>query len=436
MNAIALAKRLRSRGHKVWIISTPDVEAPARAEGIDFVPVLAGLFRTGSFAAELRYFETLSWFAKLREVRRATRSYRAIMDSLLDPGRNEVDQALDRIAPDLSLFYSDIPSLVVAPLVALRRGLRCAYVTPLFFSHYGPASPPLGIGLVPRPGAWGRFAVRAAWARFLLLGGVSRRLAAALGLDVDLGHYVRKLSPTSGGAGMPVRWDCFLAPMLSLPEFLLVPRELEFEFPAREGSHWLGWCVDNARAEELIAEERFDPARPLVYCSLGKQSFAFVPAAVLRRFLQAVIDAMAARPHLQLALATGGNPGGKLLDVTAPGAIVHDRLPQLQMLGRARIMITHCGTNSVMECASRGVPMIGFPLGFDQPGNSARVLYHGLGLRGDLRRATAGSIGRLIDAVLAEDAIARRCAAMAEQARDQRHYEQEMAALEALAERP
>jgi len=144
---------------------------------------------------------------------------------------------------------------------------------------------------------------------------------------------------------------------------------------------------------------------------------------------------MAARPHLQLVLGTGGDPGGKPLKVTAPGAIVHDRIPQLQVLGRARMMITHCGTNSLMECASRGVPMIAFPLGFDQPGNAARAVYHGLGLRGDFRRATADSIGRLIDAVLGDEAMSERCAAMAAMARNHKPYEAEMAALEALAER-
>ena len=79
--------------------------------------------------------------------------------------------------------------------------------------------------------------------------------------------------------------------------------------------------------------------------------------------------------------------------------------------------------------------MIAFPLGFDQFGNSARAVYHGLGLRGDFRRATADSIGRLIDAVLADEAMVGRCAAMAAWARDNDPYESEMAALEALAER-
>jgi UDP:flavonoid glycosyltransferase YjiC (YdhE family) len=109
-------------------------------------------------------------------------------------------------------------------------------------------------------------------------------------------------------------------------------------------------------------------------------------------------------------------------------------MPQLQMLSHARMMITHCGLHSLMECASRGVPMIAFPLGFDQFGNAARVVYHGLGLRGNIRTATAESIGRLIDRVLGDEAMPQRCAAMVARARNDVPYESAMAALEALAE--
>lgn len=433
MSAIALAKRLRRRGHIVWIISTPDVEEMARAEDIEFMPVLAGLFRSGSFAAELRFLATLSWLPKLREVRRLTRVYRSILHRILVSRDNELDQAFDRIHPDLALFYSDIPTLVVAPLIALRRGLRCAYVTPLFYSYRGPASPPLRVGLVPRPGLRSGWAVRWAWARFLSQRNAFRHLDIALGLDVNLPQLVRKLAPQQGEAGWPVHWDCFLAPKLALPEFFLAPRELEFDFKPRPGSHWLGWCFDEARTEPTVSSERLDPSRPLVYCAMGTQFPSFVAASRRRAFLQAVLDAFAARPHLQLALATGGALEQDALEVSAPRAIVRERLPQLQMLNHARIMITHCGLHTLMECTARGVPMIAFPLGFDQFGNAARVVYHGLGLRGDFRRATADSIGRLIDDVLDDEAMSRRAEAVASMARNHLAYEPEMAALEALA---
>lgn len=433
MNAIALAKRLRGRGHRVWIISTPDAGPAAAAEGVDFAPVLAGLFRTGSLAGEIKYVRSLSRVGKIRAGRRAIRAYRAIMDGLLVPGENDIDRTFDRIQPDLCLFYTDVAYMIVAPLVALRRGLRCASVTPLFASDRGPTTPPLRNGLVPQPGFLGRFAVRKVWARYLTRREIGRRVRLALGFDVDLGPYIRALAAGGAGVGLPARWDCFIAPKLDLPEFHLAPRELEFTGPTRPGSHWLGWCFDEARVEEPLAEGLLDPSRPLVYCSLGTLGPDFVPGPGRRAFFQAVLDALAARPHLQLALATGGDPGGAPLDVRAPGAILRDRLPQLQILDRARVMITHCGLHSLMECATRGVAMIGFPLGFDQFGNSARVVYHGLGVRGDFHRVTAESVGHLIDTVLADAAMTRRCARMAERSRDRQFYEAEMAALEALA---
>jgi UDP:flavonoid glycosyltransferase YjiC (YdhE family) len=434
-SAIALGRRLQRRGHDVWVISTPDAEGCTRAAGIAFRPVLAGLFRRGSLAAEMQHFLRLSRLAKLREIRCITRHYGSIMDGLLVPGRNELDEAFDRIGPDLVLCYSDNANLVVAPLVALRRGLRCAYLTPLFSSYFDPASPPLTTGLVPRRGVLSRLSVRLAWARYLIQTSVLRRLAITAGFDVDLPRYVKEMSPRKGEAGWPVDWRCFLAPKLSLPEFFLAPRALEFPARPRDGHHWLGWCFDSERPDEPFPYERLDPSRPLVYCAMGSHFLAFVPAPRQRIFLQAVIDAMAARPHLQLALATGGEFGEGSLDGRAPDAIVLERMPQLELLSRARLMITHCGLHSLMECTAHGVPMIAFPLGFDQSGNAARLVYHGLGLRADYRRATAASIGRLIDAVLGDEAIKRRCAAMAEEARTAECDDSALAALEALCYR-
>jgi zeaxanthin glucosyltransferase len=437
LSAVGLAKRLRRRGHRVCIISTPDVESSARAADIEFVPVLAGLLPAGSWVAELRFYATLSRIALLRELRRSVRRYRAIMDGLMASERNEIDQSFERIAPDLVLIYSDSMVPAVAGLMALRRGIRCAYVTPVYYHYPGPASPPLSSGLVPRPGIWGRWLVRLAWARFSLASRVLVRLNIALGLDLDLPHILRTLSHQAGGAGWPLEWDCFLAPMLRLPEFFHTPRELDFPIEPRNGSHWLGWDVDDERVEEQpFPWERVDPSRQLVYCSFGMQLSDYLPLARQRAFLQAVIDALAARPHLQLALATGGFLSPTDLAVRAPDAIVLERMPQLQVLSRARLMITHCGVKSFQECARRGVPMIAFPLGYDQFGNAARVVYHGLGLRGDIRRATADEIGRLIDAVVEDEAMRQRCAAMAALSRDNDRYEAGMRTLEALAKRP
>ena len=434
LNAVSLAKRLRRRGHRVCLISSPDGESYARAGDIEFVTVLADLLPAGRLAEMARSLASVSYLALPREMRRITRQFRPHIQRLLTSDPNEVERALEQVAPDLLLLFSDTPLTSVAGLMALRRKIRCAYVTPIFYHHRDPASPPLTSGLVPRPGAWSRWLVRLAWARFLLARSVRERLDVALRLDIDVNQLLRTHCRRAGWPGWPPERDCVLAPMLRLPEFFLTPRELEFPFEPRESTHWLGWAVDDERPQEPFPWEHLDPSRPLVYCSVG--TLLYLRLDRQRAFLQAVIDALAARPHLQLALATGGYVKPSDLVVRAPGAVVLERMPQPQVLRRAWLMITHGGTTTVQECASRGVPMIAFPLGFDHFGNVARVVYHGLGLRGDARRATADSIGRLIDAVAGDDAIRRRCAAMAELSRDRGRYEAGMRALEALAERP
>ncbi len=48
------------------------------------------------------------------------------------------------------------------------------------------------------------------------------------------------------------------------------------------------------------------------------------------------------------------------------------------------------------------------PLGFDQPGNAARVEYHGLGRRVDVKRSTREQLTRVIRAVLFEPSYRRK----------------------------
>jgi UDP:flavonoid glycosyltransferase YjiC (YdhE family) len=82
------------------------------------------------------------------------------------------------------------------------------------------------------------------------------------------------------------------------------------------------------------------------------------------------------------------------------------------MLERASIMITHGGLGAVKECILFGVPMIAFPCKWDQPFNAARVVAHGLGVRGSINKVTAGQIHRLIETVAGNPSFKSRVDAM------------------------
>ena len=60
-------------------------------------------------------------------------------------------------------------------------------------------------------------------------------------------------------------------------------------------------------------------------------------------------------------------------------AIVISKAPQIELLKRAELCITHAGINTTLESLALGVPIMAIPVGFDQPGIAARIVHHGMG---------------------------------------------------------
>ena len=79
-------------------------------------------------------------------------------------------------------------------------------------------------------------------------------------------------------------------------------------------------------------------------------------------------------------------------------------VPQLEVLKRADLFITHCGMNSTLETIKYGVPIVALPLNGDQPINAVRIcdeLKFGVKLHPDT--FTANQLNDSIDQVLSDD---------------------------------
>ena len=92
-----------------------------------------------------------------------------------------------------------------------------------------------------------------------------------------------------------------------------------------------------------------------------------------------ILKAAAAVPGRQLVLSIGSNIQMDDIGPIPASAIVVSRAPQLELLKRAELCITHAGINTTLESLALGVPMVAIPVGFDQPGIAARIVYHGVG---------------------------------------------------------
>ncbi|GAA4018259.1 PGL/p-HBAD biosynthesis rhamnosyltransferase [Sphingomonas swuensis] len=108
--------------------------------------------------------------------------------------------------------------------------------------------------------------------------------------------------------------------------------------------------------------------------------------------------------------------GGRLGPAEVASLDVHhaaDFLPYRAAMRHAALVITHGGSNTVLDALACGVPLLVRPVGFDQPGNLARIRHHALGEElASLRRPRA--IADQIRRLLADASYTSRCAEVAD----------------------
>jgi MGT family glycosyltransferase len=111
----------------------------------------------------------------------------------------------------------------------------------------------------------------------------------------------------------------------------------------------------------------------LVYASLGTLQNGS------QDIFRAIADACANLP-VQLVISLGGGLDPEGLGVLSGDPLVVKYAPQLQLIKRAAVVITHAGLNTTLESLAEGVPLVCIPLGNDQPGVAARVAAQGAGV--------------------------------------------------------
>ena len=150
--------------------------------------------------------------------------------------------------------------------------------------------------------------------------------------------------------------------------------------------------------------------RPLLYISLGS-IFTNQP-----EFYKQCFAAFADQPW-QVVLSIG-----KHIDLTTLGPVPENFLlspyvPQLDILPRTRLFVTHAGTNSVMESMYFGVPMVLIPQQPEQQMHAQRVVDLGLGVMLDKGSVTTSTLREAVERVAHDEAYRERAQRMQQSVR-------------------
>ncbi len=363
----ALARSLQLRGHEVVIFGIADIEARVRAAGIEFCRIGMEDYPPGTLQKLDEHLAHLKGFAALRfTFERVKNSAR--ME--LRDGPEAVKAAnVEALLVDEVDFAGNVADYLGLPWISI------ALIPPMVNDD---RFPPFWFGWAAGQDSLSR--LRNRLAIFFLL-----RLAIPISKVVVEQRNAWGLAPFTRPEEMLSPW----AQITQLPE------ALEFEVVGEKpaGLHYTGPFVHSAQRPAVeFPWERLD-GRPLIYASMG----------TLQNGSEGIFRTMAeacAGLDAQLVISLGGGINPTRLGKLAGNPLVVSFAPQLEILKRAALVITHAGLNTVLESLCEGVPLVALPLGNDQPGVAARVKARGACVVVSPKRLNAARLRKAVMLVL------------------------------------
>ena len=362
----ALAHSLEQRGHEVVIFGIADTEARVRASGIEFCAIGLEDYPPGTLDKLDTELARLHGYAALKFTFQRVRN---TAQMVMRDGPEAVRKAnIGVLLVDEVDFAGNVADYLGLPWISI------ALIPPMLPDD---RFPPFWLGWAAGQDRLSRLRNRIAIFSLLKFGSpifdVVNRQRSAWGLR----PYDR---PEDG-----------LSPLAQITQ---LPEALEFEMEGKrpDGLYYTGpWVHSGQRPEIEFPWERLD-RRPLIYASMG----------TLQNGSESIFKTIAeacAGLDAQLVLSLGGGIDPRTLGNLAGDPIVVSYAPQLELLKRAALVITHGGLNTVLESLAEGVPMVAVPLANDQPGVAARVKARGAGVvvpRGRLNASRLRSAVRLV----------------------------------------
>lgn len=168
-----------------------------------------------------------------------------------------------------------------------------------------------------------------------------------------------------------------------------------------------------------------DSSKKLIYLSLGTllniNVFVFETAIEAVRVYDQKPNRAFKSSQLRVIMSVGQDNLKSFEEKIARGelnlpenVLLRARVPQLEVLKRAHVFVTHCGMNSASETIQYAVPAVCIPLGADQPTVAKRLEELAIGVRLDPYNLSAENIADAVDRVLSDEKFARNAHEMSQ----------------------
>ena len=370
----ALARKLQARGNDVVFIGVPEIEPMVRAAGLAFVSFCEKEYPLGTVEAKWAQVSRLHGLDVVKYTLENL-SPGLLSAALEHLPQTIADNGIDALVLDTVFFFIEV--------VAINLGIPYVHVWNVLNLDLTGSTPAC---LLP----WPHEATPEALARNAE---GAQQLARYLAPLAQLGMaYAEKNE-------LEIDWN---NPAATTSKFAIVsqiPREFDFPgIPWPSQFHYTGPFHDGQGRRRVGFPWAELNEKPLIYASLGTLVNG------LESVYQTILDAVGPMNDVQLVLSVGKNVNLDELGPVPENAILVTSAPQMEILKRAALCITHAGLNTTLESLAQGVPMVAIPIAYDQPGTASRIAHHGAGEVVQFEDLTVERLSETVQQVLTDPA--------------------------------
>jgi UDP:flavonoid glycosyltransferase YjiC (YdhE family) len=384
-----LAKILKEAGHKVFYIG---IYKYFRNLPSEFIPIYIYPHIWGF----IENHTTSCWMnIKTAFRERKKHDFAKFQEQII----NQYDELIEKLKPDVILvdhhyvqkavFYHkyNIPIISIQTAPASEMDL---HIPPFYSSH------------IPNKSFYSKSYIRYLWYTYLICKQLRFFRNSFFYFGEDHLSMVKRLSKKTG---YPIKKYIDFKHykgygefgLKNIPQLLLSPRDFDFPHPLKKNQYAIGPLLSEEMQIKIrdkrylavinhIIEEKKRESISFIYCSLGTLNDLGIEKS--KKIFQNVIEIGRRNSAYRIVLSVGEIMNPTELLPTPDNVYLFKTLPQKNILKYVDMMIAHGGQNSITECVMNEVPMLIYPFikTSDLGGNSARVVYHGIGSRGFVKQ--------------------------------------------------